>query len=75
MRCPSCSTEVTKPARQGGVLVRNAYLRLDGDRLIIACPSCKTELETQPGKLIVLLADPRHANSSSTSSANARQRS
>lgn len=58
MKCPACQYQVTKPARQGGVLLRNAYLRLHGDRVIVACPSCKTELEKQPDKLIVLVANP-----------------
>ncbi len=56
MKCPACQHQVTKPARQGGVLLRNAYVRLHGERLILACPNCKTELEKQPDKLIVLVA-------------------
>ena len=71
MKCPACPAQITKPAKQGGVLVRNAYLRIEGERVIVACPQCKTEqeIDLQRRKLVLLVRKPS-AKSSSSSSAN-----
>lgn len=55
MKCPHCGANVSKPATDGGVLVRNRYLRVTAKgELLIGCPGCKRELEAPMGARLVL---------------------
>lgn len=55
MQCPHCGAKVSQPATQGGVLVRNRYLRVTAKgELLIGCPGCKRELEAPSGARLVL---------------------
>lgn len=57
-RCPSCDATVSRPADEGGTLVRNRYLRVSDDgRILLGCPGCGAELEATrsglPGRLVL----------------------
>ena len=55
MKCPHCGTDIGKAAWQGGILLRNRYLRVTAKgEMLIACPVCASELETRPGAKLVL---------------------
>ena len=63
MKCPVCEQPVSKPARQGGIMLKSRYVRVTVDGTILfACPGCANELERLHGRL-VLHGRPRSSRS------------
>lgn len=47
--CPVCRTQVVRPAAEGGVVLRNRYVRVTSEgEIVVGCPGCATELLAAP---------------------------
>lgn len=48
-RCPACSAPISRPAGEGGVLLRNRYVRITpAGELVLGCPGCAQEVARAP---------------------------
>jgi len=64
--CPSCGVQVSKPATEGGIIVKAAYIRVTtAGKILFACATCKSELERVPatGRLVLFQRRPSKPSS------------